>query len=149
VVWTPIFSTTTGDGGIDSISFAPVSARYVRMYGTTRGTTYGYSLWEFEVYGDSGSGLAAVPFQVPENNRAIILVPGSSTGTFYAKFNLDKKQDVRLNIYTISGRNLCGLGWTGVKNETKIITLGPLLPGVYFYTADIAGANIVKKLVVK
>lgn len=43
------FTTTTGDGGIDAI---PVSetGRYVRMYGTVRGTVYGYSLWEFEIY---------------------------------------------------------------------------------------------------
>ncbi|WP_251037443.1 discoidin domain-containing protein [Paenibacillus albidus] len=28
-----------------------MQARYVRMYGTERATQYGYSLWEFEVYG--------------------------------------------------------------------------------------------------
>jgi beta-glucosidase len=27
------------------------SGRYVRMYGTARATPYGYSLWEFQVYG--------------------------------------------------------------------------------------------------
>ncbi len=27
------------------------TGRYVRMYGTARGTVYGYSLWEFEVFG--------------------------------------------------------------------------------------------------
>ncbi|WP_162272660.1 polysaccharide lyase family 8 super-sandwich domain-containing protein [Paenibacillus tuaregi] len=55
--WTTVYSTTTGDGGIDRISFEPVNARYVRMYGTKRGTKYGYSLWEFKVY----SALATVP----------------------------------------------------------------------------------------
>ena len=49
--WTDAYSTTTGDGGTDDVSFAARSARYVRMYGTTRGTPYGYSLWEFAVYG--------------------------------------------------------------------------------------------------
>lgn len=52
--WTTVFSTTTGDGGVDTISFATQSARYVRMYGTQRATEYGYSLWDFEVYSDSG-----------------------------------------------------------------------------------------------
>ncbi|MCF7561614.1 discoidin domain-containing protein [Sabulilitoribacter multivorans] len=43
------YTTTTGNGGMDVI---PVSetGRYVRMYGTVRGTPYGYSLWEFEIY---------------------------------------------------------------------------------------------------
>jgi NedA-like, galactose-binding domain/Glycosyl hydrolase family 26/Divergent InlB B-repeat domain len=47
--WTTIFSTTTGDGGLDDLTVNG-SGRYVRMNGTVRGTQFGYSLWEFEVY---------------------------------------------------------------------------------------------------
>jgi acyl-homoserine lactone acylase PvdQ len=48
--WQPVWSTTTGDGGTDNNQFATTSARYIRMQGLTRGSTYGFSLWEFEVY---------------------------------------------------------------------------------------------------
>lgn len=48
--WTTVYSTTNGDGGVDHITFNPVDARYVRMYGIERGTQYGFSLWDFEVY---------------------------------------------------------------------------------------------------
>jgi len=48
--WTTIYSTTTGDGGIDDLTGLSGSGRYIRMYGTVRGTGYGYSLWEFEIY---------------------------------------------------------------------------------------------------
>jgi len=48
--WTPIYSTTTGTGGTQTLSVTG-SGRYVRMYGTMRGTGYGYSLWEFQVFG--------------------------------------------------------------------------------------------------
>ncbi len=48
--WTDIYSTTTGNGGIDDLSGLSGTGRYVRMYGTARGTGWGYSLWEFEVY---------------------------------------------------------------------------------------------------
>ncbi|MEV6980170.1 penicillin acylase family protein [Sphaerisporangium sp. NPDC051017] len=48
--WTTVASTTTGDGGVDNVTFSPATARYVRMKGVTRGTTYGYSLYELEVY---------------------------------------------------------------------------------------------------
>jgi beta-glucosidase len=48
--WTTVWSTTTGAGGNVTATFTAISARYVRMYGTVRGTAYGYSLWEFEVY---------------------------------------------------------------------------------------------------
>jgi hypothetical protein len=51
--WVTVFAESNGDGGIDDISFAPVSARYVRLLGLQRGTGWGYSLWEFEVYGAS------------------------------------------------------------------------------------------------
>lgn len=48
--WITVFSTTEGDGGADVVAFDPVPARYVRVYGTQRGTSYGYSLLELEVY---------------------------------------------------------------------------------------------------
>jgi len=49
--WTDAYTTTTGDGGTDDVSFTARDARYVRMNGQTRGTPYGFSLWEFAVYG--------------------------------------------------------------------------------------------------
>jgi beta-glucosidase len=53
--WTSIYSTTTGTGGIQTLNITG-SGRYVRMYGTARATQYGYSLWEFQVYGTIGGG---------------------------------------------------------------------------------------------
>jgi hypothetical protein len=53
--WTSVYSTTTGTGGTQTLSVAG-TGRYVRMYGTTRATPYGYSLWEFGVYTTSNSG---------------------------------------------------------------------------------------------
>ena len=49
--WTTVFTETNGNGGTDDITFVSANARYVRVYGTQRGTVYGYSMWEFEVYG--------------------------------------------------------------------------------------------------
>jgi hypothetical protein len=47
--WTTIYSTTTGTGGTQTLNVSG-TGRYIRMYGTVRGTQYGYSLWEFAVY---------------------------------------------------------------------------------------------------
>ncbi|MGK5678039.1 discoidin domain-containing protein [Actinoplanes sp. URMC 104] len=47
--WTTVYATTSGDGGFDELDVSG-SGRYVRMNGTGRATTYGYSLWEFGVY---------------------------------------------------------------------------------------------------
>lgn len=55
VLWTPIKSVTGNTtSGLKTYPFAASSlptGRYVRMYGTTRGTGWGYSLYEFAVYG--------------------------------------------------------------------------------------------------
>jgi len=48
--WNDVFSTTTGDGGTDDVTVSG-TGRYVRMLGTERATAFGYSLWNFEVYG--------------------------------------------------------------------------------------------------
>jgi hypothetical protein len=48
--WTTVWSTASGAGGRDDDSFKPVTARYVRMLGQSRGTQYGYSLYEFSVF---------------------------------------------------------------------------------------------------
>jgi hypothetical protein len=52
--WTNIYSTTTGGGGVQTLTVSG-GGRYVRMNATARGTVYGYSLWEFQVFGSTGS----------------------------------------------------------------------------------------------
>jgi hypothetical protein len=47
--WTTLFTETAGNGGLDDLAVSG-SGRYVRMYGTARGTGYGYSLWELQVF---------------------------------------------------------------------------------------------------
>ena len=49
--WISIYSTATGIGGTNYLTGLSGTGRYVRMYGTVRGTGYGYSLFEIEVFG--------------------------------------------------------------------------------------------------
>ncbi len=72
--WAPIYTTTTGDGGTDDLSVSG-TGRYVRMYGTLRATGYGYSLWEFQVYGTIGG---ATPTATP---RPTATATSTSTAT--------------------------------------------------------------------
>jgi hypothetical protein len=57
--WTTIYTTTSGSGSTQSLTVTG-TGRYIRMYGTQRATGYGYSLWEFGVYGAA----VAVPFAI-------------------------------------------------------------------------------------
>jgi len=50
--WTDIYSTTTGDGDTDELTSLSGFGRYIRMLGNTRRwSDWGYSIYEFEVYG--------------------------------------------------------------------------------------------------
>ncbi|MFD8643450.1 glycosyl hydrolase family 8 [Streptomyces zaomyceticus] len=109
--WTDIYSTTAGDGATDDLTVSG-SGRYVRMYGTGRGTAYGYSLWEFQVYGapsggGGGGGGTAVPFGSHlKPYTAGMLKPSGSQATIDQKvvdyYNRWKSAFVRQN---------CGNGW--------------------------------------
>ena len=53
VNWKDIYSTNDSKGGMETISFTPLKTRYVKMLGIKRATQWGYSLFEFEIYGKS------------------------------------------------------------------------------------------------
>ncbi|MEV5431985.1 discoidin domain-containing protein [Streptomyces sp. NPDC052701] len=51
--WRDAGTVTGGDGGVDTVDVSG-QARYVRMQGLHRATSWGYSLWEFQVFGTAG-----------------------------------------------------------------------------------------------
>jgi hypothetical protein len=85
--WTTIYSTANGDGGIDDLSLSG-TGRYVRMNGITRANGYGYSLWEFQVY-----GVVGVPATLLSKNKPV--VASSQEGIFTAASAVDGLADTR------------------------------------------------------
>ena len=65
--WTTAYTQSVGTGGVENLTFPPVSGRYVRMFGTARATPYGYSLFEFEVYAAAVAPTITTP---PANQTA-------------------------------------------------------------------------------
>ncbi|MFD9540810.1 discoidin domain-containing protein [Streptomyces sp. NPDC060022] len=57
--WSTAYSTTNGAGGTETVDVSG-TARFVRMLGTARATGYGYSLWEFKVFGSTDGGTGPV-----------------------------------------------------------------------------------------
>ncbi|EHN78069.1 secreted protein [Streptomyces coelicoflavus ZG0656] len=51
--WADAKTVTGGDGGTDTLDVSG-QGRYVRMQGVHRATPWGYSLWEFQVFGTTG-----------------------------------------------------------------------------------------------
>ncbi len=75
--WTDAYSTTTGDGGADTVAVNRTT-RHVRMQGVTPNTQWGYSLWELEVWGISGS----TPPQNPGGGAPAIATSNSYPQTY-------------------------------------------------------------------
>ncbi|MFJ8145785.1 discoidin domain-containing protein [Streptomyces sp. NPDC096048] len=69
--WRTLRTVTGGDGGTDDVAVSG-AGRYVRMLGTERSGGYGYSLWEFQVYGTTDgtppAGGGAVEVVGPQGN---------------------------------------------------------------------------------
>lgn len=83
--WTTIYSTTTGDGSKDAFA-ASGTGRYVRLNGTERGTGYGYSLWEFEVYGSrSGGTISSSSATTTSRSSSVTTTSKSSSVTTTSK----------------------------------------------------------------
>ncbi|MFG3281694.1 discoidin domain-containing protein [Streptomyces sp. NPDC048111] len=54
--WTRLAAESAGNGGTDDWTGLSGKGRYVRVYATARGTSYGYSLYDLSVYGSLGGG---------------------------------------------------------------------------------------------
>ncbi len=124
VNWTNIYSTATGTGGTNDLIGLSGTGRYVRIYGTKRafigGVQYGYSLYEFKVFGN-----VPTPPVPPANLTAttvssnqINLAWNASSGA--TGYNL-KRALVSGGAYTNIAVNLPGLAYTNTGLATGTI----------------------------
>ncbi|NII04888.1 beta-1,3-glucanase family protein [Luteibacter anthropi] len=75
--FTDVLENSTGTGGTDDLSFPhPVSGRYVRMQGVKRGTNYGYSMYEFEVFNTPSCCDAPSRYIVQDDNHVTDTLSG-------------------------------------------------------------------------
>ncbi|WP_257444556.1 glycosyl hydrolase [Paenibacillus soyae] len=79
--WNTVYSNYNAAGGSQTIHFSAVSARYVKIYMIQRATSYGFSLWEFEIY-DTGSGGGGETIGVLDYLRGV-----GRTGTIIGQHN--------------------------------------------------------------
>jgi hypothetical protein len=109
--WTDVFATTTGDGGTDSINITPANGRYVRMYGTVRGSNYAYSLFEFEIYTPGPGTTKAL---VLRQNTAYVQ-PGFIVSRNHIDVHASQKTAWQINLYNLSGAKIAHINGTGTS----------------------------------
>jgi hypothetical protein len=118
--WTDVYSTTTATGGVQNLTVNG-SGRYVRIYATARATAYGYSLWEFQVYGGGGSttppascgtanaaqGKTATASSAENAGTAASAAVDGNTGTRWSSAFSDPQW---LQVDLGSSQSVCGVG---------------------------------------
>ncbi|WP_093515302.1 discoidin domain-containing protein [Stigmatella erecta] len=127
--WTDVATVTNGDGGIDDLTVTG-TGRYVRMLGVQRAIGYGYSLWEFEVYGSGGStptgdlakGRPATASSTENNdpNLAATYAVDGNAGTRWSSASLDA-QWIRVDLGSAQQIGQVVLDWEGAYAKTYTI----------------------------
>jgi hypothetical protein len=84
--WTTVYATTSGTGGTQTLTVSG-TGRYLRLYGTTRATPYGYSLWELQVYGSPAGGDPTIPGGGSLGPNVLVFDPSMSTASIQSQLN--------------------------------------------------------------
>lgn len=146
--WQTVYTETKGNGGADTIVFTPVDAKYVRMYGTQRRTGYGYSLYEFEIYRPSVTGVET-PKACPSKFKLMQNYPNPFNPKTVISFSVGTYNYTSLRVYDLLGREIATL-----VNEFKPAgdysvqwNASAVSNGIYFYKLQAGEFSDMKKLV--
>jgi aryl-phospho-beta-D-glucosidase BglC (GH1 family) len=118
------------------------TARYVRIYGTARGSDYGYSIYELEVYGTATALSLATEktaatqvisvYPVPAHDHIVVTIPAGH------------KQKSVISVYDMHGK----VQLTGVTGATTYnMDVSKLPPGIYIVQIVNGDKKTVKKIV--
>jgi hypothetical protein len=131
--WKTVYSTTNGKGKTEELEVKQVMARYVRVKGNKRATNFGYSLYEFEVYGPQkfNSGLSALHFIKLELKDAAGKLLSNNfywrNGTKeldYTALNTLPKANISCKVVGNSSAANTGLITVSVKNNSQTVAFG-------------------------
>ena len=107
--WTQVYSTTSGVAGVTRITLSDTpEGRYMRINCIKRGTVYGFSIWEIEVYGtatgETGiTGVKQNPVSLYPNpvNNVLYIQPANNLSSFVLSDMGGKKLLERQNATTV------------------------------------------------
>ncbi len=152
--WKTIFSQTNGNGGVEKLSSFQGDARYLRIFCNKRGTQYGYSLFEIEVFNNTTSDVNEGEEDIPFNFSLSNNYPNPFNPSTKIEYSLPKASNVKIEIYNSLGQ-LVNVLENSFRNAGKYnmvwngnnSTGDPVSSGIYFYRMSTEGYTLVKKMV--
>ncbi len=102
--WHDVYSIKDSDGGSDDIYFGRHEARYIKIIGTKRATTWGYSLWEIVLKGPKDK----IIFSVSSSDKTNI-PEKAMDGNLNTKWYSGKYKSAKFEINFIKIKELGGL----------------------------------------
>lgn len=150
VNWEIGFYETNGDGGIDKI-YINSDCRYVRMYGIHRGTVYGYSLYEFEIFSeaDNSSSVETGDNGEPSGYNLCQNYPNPFNPETSIRFSVHEPGNVVLNIFDSLGEIVDRLVNTFLLPGTyeRKWNAANFASGIYFYRLETGSFKQTRKMI--
>lgn len=118
--------------------------RYVRMLGTKRATPYGYSLYEFKVYGQSLGEARVLSHSL--DNPTLKLFPNPAKDQLNFEYFQTEKGEVRLSILNTIGQIIKHDSFLAEMGEINhAMSLADLPEGYYYLQLSISNGHQVSK----
>jgi len=128
-----IATINSGNGQTDEVTTdSTVSGQYLRMQGISRGTEWGYSLWEFEAYGIDADGEGPTAMKEREKLHSMSIYPNPANDIIQVEF--PQPFTGRLDIKSITG-NLVKSKRIDGRSSIQL-DIHDLMKGVYVVSTD-------------
>ncbi len=137
--WTTNKTISNNYARINELDSIDAVCRYVRMFGTGRANTQGYTISEFEVYGDSSLGnnnsissssqLRMTQFANNSSKYELRLYPNPANNELNVSY-ISSNPNVVLNISDISGRQMLSKRWGNYPGNCQV-NISQLAKGLY------------------
>jgi mannan endo-1,4-beta-mannosidase len=145
--WTNLKTVSNNTSLINDHTGLSRSARYVRIYCTARGTAYGYSIFEFEVYGTAGGRMISDETEITDNTL-LSTYPNPVHGEATIRINLPTAGDVDLSLFDSMGNKTVHVKEGNLEaghHEFRVDTKN-FSTGLYHCVLHYNGQRIVKKI---
>jgi hypothetical protein len=128
--WIAVVSKTGMKNGarVDSLNNLKGGARYIRMFGVSRTTAYGYSIFEFEVFGQENSNAKPIGIPSSHGTTAIGIINSGDLSVFPSV--VGKQNDLRITspgyqkglvqIYNLQGVLMQSFNYDGSNATVRI-----------------------------